>query len=139
MLVTLLLPIQYLNDKMKYFIYFKKEIAYPGCHVHVEDEKLIVFQSFFCSNIQYVKKVESVGFWEWLKDINKTQSDITGNSCSLTYVGEEDILLEDIFWDIATKVIVSKKELIYAIEQWVAFCNDRQERYIEFETLNAVI
>jgi hypothetical protein len=121
---------------MKHLIWFKKKEGQPHS-VLVSDGKLMVFQSFFCDDIQYSTTVECTGFWSWLTEIHKTQTELCGNSCCIIET-ENGVILENIFWDIASKIIVSKDELISSIELWAEFCKDSQERCIEFKSLRFI-
>lgn len=122
---------------MSYYINFNK-VRPAGsihCYVSTSDKRLFVFESFFCRDIQfYPISIDDEYFSKWLKDSKKTQSKMTGNSCCLSDLGDK-VVIEDMFLDVPSNIIMSKDELIYAIEQWVAFCNDFQERFIELKSL----
>lgn len=121
---------------MKYFVKFKKVDDDIENDIHVDDKRLIVFESFFSGNLQYSKNMALV-FREWLTEKKEKQEDICGNSCCLTDYGD-NVLLEDIYWDIAIKILLKKNELIMAIDKWVEFCHEFRERIIEFSDIQFI-
>ncbi len=118
---------------MKYSISFQPSDV-NFLQVEISDNKIIALQSLLCSDIQTVGKDKECHFLEWLVSLNHVGETYSGNSCAVEDLGDQ-VIIEDQFYDLPTKILIEKTELILVVKQWIRYCEIREEMKMEVKTI----